>query len=92
MKRHIQSTHVVGNVESCPVCGKVFKNKYNIDVEENTSSSPHSSSRNRSEEYPKMPNYMVVGDRYMCIFCHHTFNTLPILSRHVAAKHQKQDS
>lgn len=28
----------------------------------------------------------------MCMLCQHTFNTLPILSRHIAAKHQKQDS
>lgn len=33
---------------------------------------------------------MVSGERYLCIICQKTFNTLPILERHTAAKHQEQ--
>lgn len=44
------------------------------------------------ENNSRYPGYLLIGDRYMCMLCQHTFNTLPILSRHIAAKHQKQDS
>ncbi|XP_067007246.1 protein bric-a-brac 2 isoform X2 [Anabrus simplex] len=46
----------------------------------------------QGEDNARTPGYILVGDRFMCSLCQHTFNTLPILARHIAAKHQKQES
>lgn len=30
MKRHIQATHIKNSAATCPVCGKICKNKYTM--------------------------------------------------------------
>lgn len=36
-------------------------------------------------------HYTLINDRYLCNICQKTFNSLPILERHVAAKHIEQN-
>ncbi|XP_022189938.2 protein tramtrack, beta isoform isoform X1 [Nilaparvata lugens] len=46
--------------------------------------------RDLTQELNSMPS-LRLSDRFPCKYCDRTFNTLPILERHIAARHQLQE-